>query len=633
MRISLTLLLLCVLVGQTVFGLDSRSLRPAYDHLYEINREWTHHRNASPEELVSFPTDRERITYHLKLVVATLRREIPEGVEGNALKNRMHLLDELETYAEQGIFPSNLYHKERTPYFIDDFGVHCAVGYLIMRSGHGDLSNRIRDEHNYDYLHDIRTPGVGEWAAEHGFVFGELAWIQPGYMSQQAYTQVGGGTDSTVTAMCRDDLNGRIIFAGDFAEIDGSIPCNGIGYYKDGQMYCMGNGLDGVINDIYVAQGTVYVSGLLNDAGTMYSIASFNGTQWSYENIPGREGMEAIRGINGSTNFAREIILKNDQGNNEHEIWRQIGSGAWELQATVPGPVLGMAISETQIAYGGHFDQFTAHLPGGDQTITSKNACLRDLAGNNWIPLTGQVADTVLVVRKVGSEFIFGGIAKFIDQWSPCNAMSAIHADSLAALYGTINLRYDHYTDSLVIVRDIAEVGTTSFAFCGEFTTGFMYFGSNVDLGDFSDFHTNAGLGYPYLTLSNFMGAGNGMGEFGTSPIMDVEVFDDRLYIGGLFTYSFNSPSQNLATVDFSVGLESQELPEFTVYPNPADEVVSVKADQAIGQLSILDMHGRPVLEQAEGNSLDISTLSGGNYLLKVVFSNGRIAHRKLMVR
>ena len=80
-------------------------------------------------------------------------------------------------------------------YFIDDFGVHCAVGYLIEQSGNGDLALEISEKFNYNYIEDIPSSKMLDWAEKFGFTVDELKWIQPGYPPVQTLNQLGNGTN------------------------------------------------------------------------------------------------------------------------------------------------------------------------------------------------------------------------------------------------------------------------------------------------------------------------------------------------------------------------------------------------------------------------------------------------------
>lgn len=117
-----------------------------------------------------------RIQTHLRYVLARLRAR-------PATPQRTAALAALERYIEGGVFPRRTgdTYAGRRPRFVDDRGVHCAVGQLIADSGHPELARAIAAEHEYAYVPDITTPGLREWAAATGFTLDELAMIQPSY--------------------------------------------------------------------------------------------------------------------------------------------------------------------------------------------------------------------------------------------------------------------------------------------------------------------------------------------------------------------------------------------------------------------------------------------------------------------
>lgn len=126
-------------------------------------------------------TEVKLIQTHLQLVEQYLRSQPMNKLSAQQKAERIKCLDVLKDYYTKGQFPKNLHHAQRTPYFIDDFGTACAVGQLVISSGHQDLAQKISTENNYAYIEDMHYPELLTWADEHGFQLDELKWIQPAY--------------------------------------------------------------------------------------------------------------------------------------------------------------------------------------------------------------------------------------------------------------------------------------------------------------------------------------------------------------------------------------------------------------------------------------------------------------------
>ncbi|MBL4754965.1 MAG: T9SS type A sorting domain-containing protein [Flavobacteriales bacterium] len=161
------------------------SIPTVYEQLCELNKDWCTKNLTDPilDAKISLSTDIDLITTHLRLVEAHLRSKNIEHLPTETQKARLENLDLLKEYWQAGVYPVNLYHNKRTPYFIDDYGTACAVGHLVIGTGHAELARTIQKENNYEYLFDLneKYPSLGSWAAVNGFTLEELAWIQPGY--------------------------------------------------------------------------------------------------------------------------------------------------------------------------------------------------------------------------------------------------------------------------------------------------------------------------------------------------------------------------------------------------------------------------------------------------------------------
>src|SRR5687767_4709660 len=112
---------------------------------------WPALTSAAP--LTAVEADQLRIQRHLAAVEQELRRAPVDTLPESTQVARARLLDELHDYWQAGVFPRNSGHPgERRPYFIDDEGRACAVGALIIRSGHAALAERIDRTFHTDYV-------------------------------------------------------------------------------------------------------------------------------------------------------------------------------------------------------------------------------------------------------------------------------------------------------------------------------------------------------------------------------------------------------------------------------------------------------------------------------------------------
>jgi len=256
-----------------------------FKHLTEVNKEWT----VQPEnfdflhEITHFQKDEERIQLHLHLVEKTLRQRDNTHLSSQQKVNRVHHLDVLRSYADNGIFPKNIYHSKRQPYFVDHLGTACAVGHLVRESGEKELVDLITKQDNYAYISDlVKYKKLSIWAEKNGFSLAELAWIQPGYPPiPKQINQVGngGGANGEITAMHSKTSNFYI--AGNFTEIDG-FAANGIVRWDGENWYSLGEGLSGTINEIE-ENGGVIVSGdfTIVATGQQTQLAIYKNGEWT----------------------------------------------------------------------------------------------------------------------------------------------------------------------------------------------------------------------------------------------------------------------------------------------------------------------------------------------------------------
>jgi hypothetical protein len=75
----------------------------------------------------------------------------------------------------------NYYQREPIPVFIDEHGMHCAVGYLMMLTGEEEMAQRISKTDNYAWVKDIHDPARPAWQRASGLTVENLKLIQGAY--------------------------------------------------------------------------------------------------------------------------------------------------------------------------------------------------------------------------------------------------------------------------------------------------------------------------------------------------------------------------------------------------------------------------------------------------------------------
>jgi hypothetical protein len=327
-----------------------------FKHLAEINAEWNHRLDAIPSDgSIEFKTDVDRIQYHLYHVIAYLRNNnLPDN--SDARKQRLDLLSKLKTYGDQKVFPTNLYHTERTPYFIDDYGVHCAVGYLIKVSGHADLIRQIKLEHNYNYLRDIKTPGVTEWAESHGFTLEELAWIQPGYVDADlaVITRFSGGW---ARGSFVDLDNDALITFGSFDSID-NRPSPPITVYQNNKLRSFSELINGDVNDASGSLLDLVVIGEIMSGDTTVPLAHFKNETWSYFKSPNPKLPIGLKIFRVSQNDIYLTISDGYLDNSINELWKlDLSTGGFQKILSCLGAINTIIDSGNGLIIGGRMIQ------------------------------------------------------------------------------------------------------------------------------------------------------------------------------------------------------------------------------------------------------------------------------------
>jgi uncharacterized protein (TIGR02145 family) len=158
---------------------------------------------------------------------------------------------------------------------------------------------------------------------------------------------------------------------------------------------------------------------------------------------------------------------------------------------------------------------------------------------------------------------------------------------------------------------------------------------NNINIGDVASFVATTSEANPNYIWQTDLGVGfqnlNEVGQYSgtttnTLTVSIVTMSNNNQPFRCIISYDSCSDTSNVAvlTVNNNVGInETSQDKLFSVFPNPAQSVINVKADsKLIGSFySIYDNTGRVVLSgkiNSENTTIELGNLSGGVYMLSV---------------
>lgn len=68
------------------------------------------------------------------------------------------------------------------------------------------------------------------------------------------------------------------------------------------------------------------------------------------------------------------------------------------------------------------------------------------------------------------------------------------------------------------------------------------------------------------------------------------------------------------------------------IFPNPADDKISIQSKNEISETALLDMKGKILLKTNFTSSMDVSNISSGIYMLKCCYMNGEFSYHKVNI-
>lgn len=602
------LALACATATAATAQLAPQAEAPLAAHLMEVNVQW---RTMDPASLSSTPvrfrSEPERIGTHLRMVCDRLSKQAPEGLGPAQLANRNHLIGRLRAYAGAGLFPQNHALNYRNPVFIDEHNTACAVGHLMRESGNAALAQRIHDEMNLAFVHDITIADVATWGSAQGFTADELAWIQPGYPPSDPWFSLGGGTNGTVTTLLTLG-NGDLLVAGDFTQA-GGLNRTRVARWEGNTYQEMGNGLDGSIECAIEQAGIVLVGGSFQGGST--DIAIWNGTAWSYSNV--FQGMlpsvHALHIHNGELYAAGSVsgFVGTDQ-----RVRKLVGMAWQDVGGNMNGPILTMASFNGDLVIGGEFvgvqvfgaqDTSVMHVArlnngGWEQLAGGLNAAVRDLeVFNGALHACGDLFENIAPVF---------GLARLAAGAGAWEQLMPNLTNYIFPGVGPSTIRTLHVADTTLYLG-----GDFSIA------SGLTY-GNNI-----ARFHGLPDQFEPAATLDN--------------SVHDIAVHGNLVVIGGAFTSGNGTQLDHIGTFDLSTNVvEPPAQLEFGLAPNPARETITLTCTtNERATLTVVDATGRVVRNEPLGSnavrSIDVSALAPGSY--SVVLNDGGLSGTKTFIK
>ncbi|MDR1739888.1 MAG: ExeM/NucH family extracellular endonuclease [Bacteroidales bacterium] len=80
----------------------------------------------------------------------------------------------------------------------------------------------------------------------------------------------------------------------------------------------------------------------------------------------------------------------------------------------------------------------------------------------------------------------------------------------------------------------------------------------------------------------------------------------------------------------FTTSSEIKTPKQFSVYPNPTTDLITINCPQPIEEISIFSATGKCVLKQGDETSVDLSSLPKGLYIIRIATKNGDIFTQKI---
>ena len=73
-------------------------------------------------------------------------------------------------------------------------------------------------------------------------------------------------------------------------------------------------------------------------------------------------------------------------------------------------------------------------------------------------------------------------------------------------------------------------------------------------------------------------------------------------------------------------GIDNAESNMLTIYPNPTSNIVNINAEKAVSTVSVYNLNGQKILTTSNSNTVDLSSISKGSYIIRIELEDGSVA-------
>ncbi|MBW7871397.1 MAG: T9SS type A sorting domain-containing protein [Flavobacteriia bacterium] len=97
--------------------------------------------------------------------------------------------------------------------------------------------------------------------------------------------------------------------------------------------------------------------------------------------------------------------------------------------------------------------------------------------------------------------------------------------------------------------------------------------------------------------------------------------------------FAWNDDYLSMFDAEYSLGVSDTELSSLMVYPNPTKGLLNISSDKEISSVEFINMVGQTVKKdtQITNGKTDISSLTQGTYVMKIVYKNGSSERTKII--